>query len=69
LSFYQNIFIWDLVLKDLLEGIQYCNQNLIWLFDFWVITFLASLNNGSTTGCHGLSGAVEVAYLHVERTT
>jgi hypothetical protein len=23
---------------------------------------------GSTTGCHGLSGAVEVAHLHVEIT-
>jgi hypothetical protein len=30
LSFYQNIFIWDLVLQDLLKGIQWCNQNLIW---------------------------------------
>jgi hypothetical protein len=34
LSFYQNIFIWDLVLKDLLKGIQWCNQNLIWFFYF-----------------------------------
>jgi hypothetical protein len=41
LSFYQNIFIWDLVLKDLLKGIQQCNQNLIWFFDFWVITFFS----------------------------
>jgi hypothetical protein len=29
LSFYQSIFILDLVLKDLLKGIQWCNQNLI----------------------------------------
>jgi hypothetical protein len=47
LSFYQNIFIWDLVLKDLLKGFQQCNQNLIWFFDFWVIYFLASSNNGA----------------------
>jgi hypothetical protein len=32
LSLYLNISMWDLVLKDLLKQIQWCNWNLIWIF-------------------------------------
>jgi hypothetical protein len=49
LSFCRNIFIWDLVSKDLLKGIRWCNQNLIWFLNFlsYYNIFVASSNNGA----------------------
>jgi hypothetical protein len=52
LSLYLNIFMWDLVLKNLLKRIQWCNRNLIWVFDLWVITFFRGLKQW---GHHHLS--------------
>ena len=39
LKFYLNISMWDLVLKDLLQEIKWCNRNLIWIFCLGVMTF------------------------------
>jgi hypothetical protein len=47
-KFYLNISMRDLVLKDLLKRIQWCNWNLIWVFNLWVIIFfLARWNSGA----------------------
>jgi hypothetical protein len=64
LSLYLNISMWDLVLKNLLKQIQWCNRNLIWIFGLWAITFLVTWTRGThccilpplsspLTGMHG----------------
>ena len=36
-----NIFMWDLVLKDLLWETRWYNQNLVWMFGLVAITFFS----------------------------
>jgi hypothetical protein len=48
LSFYQNIFTWDLVwscFEGFIKKIQWCNQILIWFFDFWVTPSVKKKND------------------------
>ena len=39
------IFMWDLVLKNLLQETEWCNQNLIWMITLVVMTFLVYLRS------------------------